>query len=678
MNETTAPTSPQRHSVGALILTAVGVALVGSVLLAAAECAASLAATRPYLVPGSSPARIVARIMLLAAGMHFVVWCGMLLLVVLVGLCWFRHRPAVSHVPLLAGLFTAAAGSVVACADLAMIGYPRAGWQIGGVCAALLAGAAVWAILRWKLRRLGSNFRWVQRITCASAIGVLIIAGGVLLATRQPAPAVHPARDQPNVVLIVLDTLRADHMSLYGYGKPTTPFLEQWARRSITFDRAITPGIWTVPGHASLFTGLSTREHGADIPGRWLDDSHPTLAQTLHDRGYATAAFANNPLIAPTTNLSRGFEHFVRMNHYRYLQRFSLRYLVDCLGLTPPSWLDDDFGAKITNDMIGRWLDQQAASSKPFFLFANFMEAHLPYQVPRRYREMFMTPEQVRRSYELTSAIQTLTYTFNIENPNVVSRSDRDILVKQYDAAARYLDDRMRELVEMLEARKLLDKTLVVIAADHGEYLGDHGMWAHTFLAYEPVTHVPLMIREPGRETGMRVDAPVRLADVHHTIMRMIDGPDYKAPGYDTRDLLKLAADPPAERVAVTLWPGAELELAKRISRTSDPEVHHRGRMQTAIQDGRYKLMVSVDGRRELFDVQADPGESDNLIDQRPEVLARLETQLAKWDASVPRYVPKPRDRGKQMSAQMLRDLAALGYLDTQKEADDDDHTGPN
>ncbi len=675
--------SPKQPATGPPVWAAVGVALVGSLLVAMAEIGAGLAVSRAYLTPEASLTRLVGTAILTAAGTHFFVWCTFLLIAGCVGARCCRGAIQGSHVPWLSGLFVAAAGSVVVCADLMMIGRAGAGYLVGGVLGALVAGLVTWLLLDWALRRLGrSRFEWVTRITAALAVCSVLIAGVALSIPWGKAPLAHAVRDRPNVVLIVLDTVRAHRMSVYGYGRPTTPFLERWAERAITFERAITPGIWTVPGHASMFTGLSTREHGADIPGRWLDDAHRTLAESLRERGYVTGGFSNNPWISPDANLVRGFRHFVGLNHYRRLNRFSLSYLVERWGITPPQWLDGDYGAVTTNKLIGQWLDQHSTSGDPFFLFANYMEAHAPYRVPRGYREMFMTIDQVHRSYDLRLAVHgeiadVLHYAFNIEGAHILRPADREVLARQYDAAIRYLDDRVAELVGMLEARGLLDQTLVIITADHGEYLDEHGMWAHTFLAYDGVTRVPLMIREPGRESGMRVTTPARLADIHHTIMRMVDGAGYEAPGHDTRDLIELASQPPSERTVVTSWSGAEDKLARRIARSDDPEVRHRGRAQTAIQDGRYKLLVSVDGRRELYDLQSDPEEVDNLIDREPQIRARLEARLAEWEATVPRYVPEKRTGVEPMSAQMLRDLAALGYAGSEDEDEDEDEDEP-
>ncbi|MCP4680532.1 MAG: sulfatase-like hydrolase/transferase, partial [Deltaproteobacteria bacterium] len=252
-----------------------------------------------------------------------------------------------------------------------------------------------------------------------------------------------------NVLWIVLDTVRADHMSCYGYERHTTPFLEDWARQAIVFDHAVADGIWTLPSHASMFTGLSTREHGVHANHTWLDDGITTVADVLTANGFTTASFSNNHLIARHTNLAKGFEECCVMGHARRMSRFSLEHLCESWGITPMfPWLDGDFGAALTNHVISNWLDERTDEKRPFFLFVNYMDAHLPYRVPKRYRRMFMTEPQVHRSYDLRQSVfgnllVSLTKRFNIEGGEFITEPDREVVKKQYSAAIRYLDDRV-------------------------------------------------------------------------------------------------------------------------------------------------------------------------------------------------------------------------------------------
>jgi arylsulfatase A-like enzyme len=309
-------------------------------------------------------------------------------------------------------------------------------------------------------------------------------------------------RQRPNVLWIVLDTARADRMSVYGYNRETTPFLKRWSSRAILFERCISNGMWTVPSHASMFTGMSLRQHGTDHQHAWLDESFVTVAEVLRRAGYNTALFSNNPWVSRAMNLDQGFDVSRTLHHLRYLTRFSS--LEDsCLrwGLTPLlPWWDHDYGGAITNWLISDWLDDRGNQGEPFFLFVNYMEAHLPYLIPRKFRRMFMTNEQVARSYELHlrafgHITGVLDRRFNLYGGEFLAQADREVLKRQYEAGLRYLDDRVSELIRMLEERGHLENTLVVITADHGEYLDTHGMWSHRFLTYNDLVHVPFLER---------------------------------------------------------------------------------------------------------------------------------------------------------------------------------------
>lgn len=688
-------------------LAGLGVALVLATALGLVEAgaAAVLGAGR---FGGGFPRLLAAAAFGKAALTHLIVWTPLLVVGGLIIALRSRGRePAErpSAVPSLAAVGLVCAGLTVVVVDLIALHRDRWPYLACGAAAVVAGGGLVWWLLRAVQRKVGLvRFERWFRVKVGGALVLLI--GGVACLWSSPladSGRVHgldrvawyaqPATDsttiqptrpgRPNIVLIVLDTVRADRLGLYGHERDTTPNLSTFARRAVVYGRAITPGIWTVPGHASLFTGLSTREHGADVPQRWLDSSRRTLAEALAERGYTTAAFTNNPWVSPQTNLSRGFQTYVLLTPYRHLARFSLELLGDLVGMVPPlPWLDGDYGAGMTNRLVEDWLD--ASDRRPFFLFINYMEAHAPYRVPRRYRAMYMNDAQVRRSYALRMAAfpdkgdiaDVLHFDFNIEGAPYLSAGDRDTLARQYDAAIRYLDDRVGQVLEMLRRRRLLDETLVIITADHGEYLGEHGMWAHTFLAYEGVTHVPLIVREPGRTQAAVVLTPARLADVWPTVMTRVAGAPMRGPGFETRDLLDMVAEPAEARLVVTQYGGSPRRLLSRIAASTDPQVKHRGRPQLAIQDGRWKLMVSDDGLRELYDLRSDPGELHNLIDTQTQVAERLATALEQWKIQVPHFVLTRRAQPRADRTDVMRELRALGYAGGDETADQDDATG--
>lgn len=608
-------------------------------------------------------------------------WCPVMTVAALLHGLAFRRSEQCHPEPFLAGLFVAAAGLLVIPADLEMADLDGTVSLIAGCGGALVCAVAVYFGVRVTRAWLGDR-RFAHTLGAAAAVGMIVTSASGIALFRSPfydadrfrvapAGATRQATNRPNVLWIVLDTVRPDRLSCYDDTLDSTPFLTEWARRAIVFDHAVGNGVWTVPSHASMFTGRSIREHGMDHANLWLDDAFETVAEVLADSGYATASFSNNPWISRDSNLAQGFEN-VRVNFYlSHLGRFSLIYLCEKWGVSPPvPWLDADFGAAMTNHLIARWLDDEADPDAPLFLFVNYMEALLPYRIPRRYRRMYLTDEQTDRSYALRrraygDIVTALDSRFNIEGSEFLPEADREILKRQYDATLRYLDDRVRELIDMFDQRGLLDDTLVVITSDHGEHLDTHGMWSHGILTYNDVARVTMLIHEPGQEVPARVSTAVLLSDLHPTILNATLKSGGRGPGHDARDLIALARSDDQSRTVVTEYTGPSNDTTRRINKTGDPIVHHRAGPQIAAQDGRFKYIASSDGRRELYDLTHDPQELNNLFEIQVSESKRLAAHIDAWLQAVPPYQPTQPGVGTSMPPDVVDALRSLGYLNT-------------
>jgi arylsulfatase A-like enzyme len=490
----------------------------------------------------------------------------------------------------------------------------------------------------------------------------------------------HPKPKRPHVLWVVMDTVRGDHTNMYGYSQPTTPRLAAFADGALVFDRAIANGIWTLPNHASMFSGRGLREHGTDFRHARLDAEFTTVAEILRDHGYATAAFSNNPWVAPDTEITRGFDTAGVIYHLRHVTRSSIGWMFERIGMPPPfPWLDEDFGGAMTNALTADWLDARARHDQPMFLFVNYMDAHLPYRVPARYRRMFLSPEQVRRSFALSLSaygriVDAVDRRFNFEDQSFFAMADREVLKGQYDAGIRYLDDRVSELLDMYRQRGLLDNTLVVITSDHGEYLDQHGQWAHRMQVYQDLLNVVIMLRPPGLVQGRRVETPVQLADLYATVIGATVGDSsasarepsetFNRITWPARDLFAIAAEAPdPQRVAVSEYGSDAQANIQRVRERDDPALKRRALPQVAAQDARYKLMVTADGTQELFDVIADPREEHDLLTVFPEHAERLGRYLAQWHERVPQHQPPEAADPSDMDPDVIRALKSLGYL---------------
>ncbi len=673
------PGTPGVVSLGHSMTAGLKIAITGSVALALAEWFSAAILGLDDWPSEWWPIGLVAGALGKMAITHILVWSPLLLAGGVLRWVCLRGRPSRAPEPLLWALFVIVAGLIVVPTDLYLAGL-RSRLITLAVYAGVLASAViVYVAMRAARSRLGP--KRTRRIgNVVTLLCTLIGAASGIALLRSPlfdpaaykipqAPPVRDAPDRPNVLWIVLDTARADRLSCYGFSTRTTPFLEEWAAKSIVFDRAITNGIWTVPSHASMFTGRSVRAHGVDYPDHWLDEDIPTVAEALQAGGYATAAFSNNPWISPDTNLTKGFAEYYNPYHTGRMGRFSLEHLCTKWGITPiVPWINPDWGAGVTKYLLGRWLDAAGGRADPVFVFVNYMEAHLPYRIPKSYREMYLTDHEVDRSYDLRWLLhgnlhRALNNRFNIQGGDFLLPADREILKRQYVAALRYLDDRLREIIDLFEQRGLLDNTLVIITGDHGEYLDTHGMWSHVFLTYQDLVHVPLLVREPGRQEGLRVAGPVQLSDLYATVLNATLGIPPTGPGHGSRDLISLARSAGSPRIAVTEYGGPDHDWIPEMRRQRNLEVDHRIQAQMAVQDQRFKYIISNDGRRELYDMAADPGELHNLLEAQPAKAQQLARQLQEWLEAVPKYQSARSQDAPELSPEVLEQLRSLGYV---------------
>jgi arylsulfatase A-like enzyme len=407
----------------------------------------------------------------------------------------------------------------------------------------------------------------------------------------------------PNVLLLVMDTERADRCSFAGYDRPTTPALAAFANDAAVFSRAWTSANWTAPAHATLFTGVSADRHGLSSGGRpYLRPYIPTIAERFAAAGYDTACFTNNELVSPEFGLTRGFAKFEAL--YR-----------DENQPLPTS--------RRAHSLGGDWAKSVHAAGKPFFLFINDVEPHQPYKPQPEDAAAFS--HDAPSTDETTAASwfpPELVMKFDLGAQRI---DDRRMAIHSdlYDSSTRTLDREVGTLLDRLRTEGLLDSTVVVILGDHGEFLGEHHIVDHAFGLYREVLHVPLIVRYPGAfEGGRVVPDVVRIEDVPATLVDLCGLeplPDIEGVSL-TRDLpgrIARAVQPPhdllAQRAEKTL-PRADISLLSRGIRS--------------VYDGHLHLLAFSDGVNELYDVESDPGETKDLAGARAPDVARLKPLL--------------------------------------------------
>jgi arylsulfatase A-like enzyme len=432
------------------------------------------------------------------------------------------------------------------CAGALLPAFLVAGPQIHAGAWLILAAGIAWRLVPCLERPATRWRRWLFWSFPGLLASVLVVAGFVVGGDRlkewREASRPLPPAEAPNVLLIVLDTVRADHLSLYGYERATSPSLERLARRGIRFDEARATAPWTLPSHASMLAGRWPHEFDA----RWLAPlgrSFPTLADHLGSRGYATAGFVANTLYCSyDTGLDRGFTHYE--DYILDLERLSpLRtaLLVDRawdtvaksalalyrqLGGRPfRAWQESVLkwllatgrkdAASINRSFVG-WLAHRRQPKRPFFAFLNYFDAHAPYLPPEGTGFRFGLWPQTENDFIVLTELWTV-----IDNLRLPLRY-RVLARDSYDNCIAYLDERLGELFDVLQRRGVLDQTLVIITADHGEELGEHDLFDHGESLYRPEVRVPLLVVLPKRsEPAGVMRRVVSLRDLPATVVEL-------------------------------------------------------------------------------------------------------------------------------------------------------------
>ncbi|MEY7849608.1 sulfatase [Natrarchaeobius sp. A-rgal3] len=337
--------------------------------------------------------------------------------------------------------------------------------------------------------------------------------------------------NSPDVLFLVLDSLRMDRVSTYDHDRETTPALSTLATYATTYENAFTPAPWTLPSHASMFTGSFPSEHGvtngfSDGMSR-LEPSQSTLAEELTAGGYRTAGFSNNPWVGQLSGLNRGFEEFVEWDleissstddgiHTRRDERHSRFHSALGKAARQPAFLlKRRFFTDSLVDRAKRWLTRRADEDEPTFTFLNLMEAHSPYFPPKQaFADLGLeTPNPIEPRILNT---KLLAYVMGKAN---LDPETRERVMEYYDASARYQDSKVEELFGLLQTEGLFDDTLVIVCADHGKTLGDYPRDEHPPHYLRDINlNVPLWIKRPGQQAGETVDEPFELVSLYDVV----------------------------------------------------------------------------------------------------------------------------------------------------------------
>jgi arylsulfatase A-like enzyme len=437
-----------------------------------------------------------------------------------------------------------------------------------------------------------------------------------------------------DVLLVVLDTLRRDRVGVYGDSR-LTPKLDALATESIVYTNAFSTAPWTLPTHASLFTGLYPSQHGVSWGRFGLSERPATIAEMLKRRGYSTHAISNNCLLTAENGYDRGFDSFIELSYHPSVSRWKLALrcgvparVAQWMGIDRDAATDQ--GAALSNWMLAKHVARNVVAGPPSFTFINYYEPHDPYEPPARFREALMSPELRRRAETYVQSRDALV-TRGCAVHGAVPDEDLPLLRALYDADVAYQDERLGELIETYRRAGALDHTWVIVTSDHGELFGEQGRTYHSAGTHHNLLHVPLIVRPPGGVASRTVDAPVQPVDIFATLAG-IAGVDLP-PGVTGATPLPLTPDePPRRDLCVSQTYGASLfalSISQRAEMSGDL-TRWLTWMTSVYADG---FMLDLDGAtpRALYDVRVDPDAEHNLLDVRADIVRSMMTRYERW-----------------------------------------------
>ena len=462
-------------------------------------------------------------------------------------------------------------------------------------------------------------FRIWFLVAVALSAGLLLFAG---YQSRKDAP--------PNVLLISIDSLRADHLGSYGYERDTSPVLDKLAQEGTRFDTAIAPSSWTLPSHMTLFTGQHPAVHGVRFKEQVLSESVPTVTEILKDQGYETGGFVGGPFLHRLYGYDRGFDVYDD-------QLAAVGHLRSHEGITSPQLIQ-----KLLD-----WLQSRRSilGAPPFFAFLHLWDVHYDFIPPPPYDEMF-NPD----------------YEGPVDGTNMpeaaigLAGEDLNHLVALYDGEIRFTDHALGGLFAALREMGLFDSTLIIVTADHGESFMEHGTFGHSKEIFDESIRVPLIFHLPERvAAGRVVEEQVRLMDIAPTIASLVTG---------SAGTVGMPPDSPQQALDLSPWLDVGKEPQEPPLTLAFPEARWNIVRGVRTDNGKLIRNAMQPKKVQVFDLAQDPAESASVAENGSkaellEELLLLEKEWAEWTATLQRT-----DKTFTLPSALEARLESLGYIE--------------
>jgi arylsulfatase A-like enzyme len=508
----------------------------------------------------------------------------------------------------------------------------------------------------------GDKIGWARTAKSAALLVVIIALIGIALtrmSRRASHNAVPVAAGKNNIILIVMDTTRRDHLPFYGYARNTAPQLDGLARESLLFTNAYSPSPWTLPAHASLMTGLYPSAHGADYnvhatsqPAvNRLQQDFTTLAELLSQYGYRTAGVVGATFCHRFFGIAQGFDYYDDdfrtvthdLHHYAVFQ-VANQWLSLGNFFSRHGYHGIRTAAEL-NQMVFSWLGENYGH--PFFLFINYFDPHWPYAPPPPYDLLFEGKDE--RLIIDTHGSDWNLFAKVINNQHSLTDKEKRHLLSQYDGEIAYLDYHIGQLLERLKRLNIYDESMIVITADHGESFGEHSLMDHGRALYEELLRIPLIVKYPrSRKINGTCSSRVSLIDLMPTVLAALEIP---APDQLQGNVLTEVPDDRrvfAEHYRDRLW-------IEKFGERFDRDL-------IALYSGDFKYIGASHGQHELYNVSGDPRESHNLVHELPDIAATMHEETEKRLAHFESAKSGKHDL-LQADDAIKQKLRALGYM---------------
>jgi len=488
----------------------------------------------------------------------------------------------------------------------------------------------------------------------------------------------------PNVVLIVMDAVRADHLSSYGYHRKTSSNLDMLAKQGVLFENAFSAAEWSYPSHASIFTGKYPSFHktlGKDV---FLHKENTTIAEILDLNGYQTIGISGNILLSPANGFDKGFQKYIVLDtpfrSFKFIKQSPKDFIRTLIyGLDSYTYRNVE--------MIKRFLSKRN-EKKPFFLFSNLYNCHAPYDPPRSFKRRFCdsldepmfylmeylsnklvghTGEKLRDSSLDVRKLNRIAsddgqYSFMAKELEV-SEEEWEVVKSWYDGGISYLDYRLGQLIGFLKDKEIFDNTLLIITSDHGENFGEHGLATHQFCLYDSLLHVPLMMVYPNViSKGIRISSLASTIDIFPTILDIlnIEGCGNNIQGkslfpFKDQKIHDFICAECGE--SITNIPTDWVQFIQRLR----PKLKTYDKGSKCLRTKSYKYIISADQKEELYDIQKDPLEKMNIAGKYPEKVELFRKQLE--NTIDPSFFGPSEISLKKEGNEIANRLRALGYI---------------